>query len=345
MNSSQENQEKSRETRKFLRALILTAIGAALLVVSLNYRVDRYYVFHAQEEPFTEFLEPNMRVLKTNYLETHCSRFDAVIFGSSRAAAIRTDDVNHALGVTAYNFGVATGNLPGVLARLEWLDASGCMPKTIILPLSIDRLHFTGRPNDLLRKEHPAVVGSPAYFREFLLSYLGIDAFFSNLKKLMDQLISQPEIRFRYDPRSGDVEYLWDRELELEACPDSSSRTDEVTIGIFVDYLQRIESRVRDSGSRIVLLWNPIPVEDQLAHLDDARSLFGRLEGAAQTIYRLPPGDARLFDSHQYHDLGHFKPDLAAAVFATPQNRVPPRQLLNELLALQNQCDSQIDSH
>jgi hypothetical protein len=232
--------------------------------------------------------------------------------------------------------------LPDILARLEWLDAIGCMPQTVVLPISIDRLHFTERPNDLLRKEHPAIVGDPAYNREYLLSYLGVDAFFSNLKKVMDQLISHPQPRFRYDPRSGNVEYLWDRELELSPCPDLPSQTDPVTIGRFVEYLQRIDSFVLNSGSRLVLLWNPIPIMDQLAHLEDARELFSRLGGAEQMLYRLPPDDGKLSDdSRYYHDRGHYKPELAAAVFAHPQNRVPFRQLLNELQTLQNQCDSQ----
>lgn len=337
MNPNPENQA----TRKFLKVLILSVIGTFLLLVSINYTVDRYYVFHPQDEPFTEFLEPNMRVLKANYLEKHCAQFDAVIFGSSRAAAISTVDTNRTLGVTAYNFGVATGSLPGVLARLEWLDGMDCMPRTIILPISIDRLHFTERPNDLLRKEHPAIVGDPAYSREFLLSYLGVDAFFSNLKKVMGQMTGQPEPRFRYDPRSGDVDYLWDRELDLLACPGSASRTDGVTIGRYVDYLQRIDSLVSESGSRLVLLWNPIPVMDQLAHLDDARELLSRFDGAEHLLYRLPPDEGKLFDGNWYHDLGHYKPELAAAVLAQPQNRVPFRQLLNELETLQNQCSSQ----
>ena len=334
----------NQDTRKFLKVLILSTLGACLLLVSVNYSIDRYYVFHPQEEPFLEFLEPNMRALKTNVLKTHCAQFDAVIFGSSRAAAIRTGDVNRAFGVTAYNFGVATGNLPDVLARLEWLNAMSCMPQTVILPLSIDRLHFTGRPNDLLRKEHPAIVGDPAYRREFLLSYLGVDAFFSNLGKLTDQLMGRPEPRFRYAPRSGDVDYLWDRKLELRICPEATSRTDAVTIGHYVDYLERIGSLVRGSGSQLVLVWNPIPVMDQLAHLDDARALFGQFGGAEQMIYRLPPEDARLHDSSQYHDLGHYKPGLAAAVFTERAHHVPLRQLLNELQTLQNQCDAQNDS-
>lgn len=326
-------------TRTFLKVLVLSAIGMVLLLLLVNYFTDRYYVFHPKEEVFAEFLEPNTRVLKANYLVQHCSRFDAVIFGSSRAAAIRTSDLNRVFGVTAYNFGVATGSLPGVLARLEWLEGMGCMPRTVYLPISIDRLHFSERPNDLLRKEHPAIVGGQAYQREFILSYLGVDAFVSNLKKLIDRLISQSEPKFNYDPRSGDVDYLWDRELDFSVCPGYEIRTDDVTITRYINLLERIDEQVREKGSKLVLLWNPIPVMDQLAHLEDARVLLSRFQGAERMLYRLPPGDKRLFDSNQYHDVGHFKPELADAVFSRPQNRVPFRQLLTELEALQNDCE------
>lgn len=341
MNSNTESQS----ARKFLRVLILSVIGLSLLMVLLNFLTDRYYVFHPRTEPFEEFLEPNTRVLKANYLAQNCSRFDAAIFGSSRAAAIRTHDLDKAFGVTSYNFGVATGSLPGILARLEWLDGMACMPRYVFLPISIDRLRFTERPNDLLRKEHPAIVGQPAYHREFLLSYLGIDAFFSNVRKLLEDLFSQPEPRFRYDPGRGDVDYLWDRDLEFSACPRGAVRTDNFSIGRYVDVLSEINAMVLSRGSELVLLWNPIPVADQLAHLEDARALFRQFAGSEQSLFRLPPDDARLIDSGQYHDPGHYKPGLIAAVFSEPRHRVPFGQLLNELQALQNECSNEMSEN
>ena len=177
-----------------------------------------------------------------------------------------------------------------------------------------------------------------AYEREFFLSYLGVDAFFSNLRKLLERIFRRPGSRFRYDPRSGDVDYLWDRELKLSACSGNAVVTNDVIIWRYIEYLKRIDALVHERGSELVLLWNPIPVEDQLAHLRDAGELFIQFGGVEKMMFRLPPGDERLLDGSQYHDPGHFKPELVAAILAEPKNRVPFLQILNELQLLQNQC-------
>jgi hypothetical protein len=338
MNSVSEKQNY----RTFFRVFGLTSAGLLLMILGVNYVADRYYVFHPQTEPFTEYQEPNTRVIKANYLAQNCDRFDAVILGSSRAAAIDTGDFNSVFGTHVYNFGVASGSLPGMLARLEWLDALNCMPELVLLPISIDRLRFTERPNDLLRKEHPAIAGGDAYQREFLLSYLGVDAFFSNLDKLLERLFRRPQPRFAYDPRSGDVDYLWDREVSLSSCPERPVNTDTFSIGRYLDYLKRIETLVLGRGSKMVLLWNPIPIADQLAHLDDAQAILESFDHEGRVIYRLPPSSESLVESGSYHDPGHYKPALTAAVFATKDNAVSFGQLLDELKTLRSQCEEEM---
>ena len=331
-------ERQNSEARLFLRILWAVAAGALLLMLAVNYFSDRYYVFHPRGDAFTEVLEPNTRVLKAAVLEKRCASFDTVIMGSSRAAVYRTADLDRAFGSRAFNFGVATGSLPDILDRLEWLDELGCMPRRIVLPLSIDRLRFTDRPNDLLRKEYPAIVGEGAYRREFLLSYLGIDAFFSNLRALWEKRVKRPPARFQYNLASGDVEYLWDRNLEFPPCPDEEMRTDPVTLDRYADYLARIRDLAVARGSELVLFWNPIPLAGQLAHVDDARALFDRIGGFTKEIYRVPLDDPRLTDGSAFHDKGHFKPELAASVYEDSENRVSPAHLLDELAAARSAC-------
>ena len=329
---------KNSASRKFLHLMLAVIIGFSLVLLAVNYSVDRYSVFHPRNGVFDDFLEPNTRVLKAEYLAANCSKFDAMVVGSSRAAAYHTADFSQVFGVNAYNFGVATGSLPGILERLEWLASLDCMPRRIFLPLSIDRLHFPNRPNDLLRKEYPDIVGTPAYRREFLLSYLGTDAFFSNVRKLLEQLLKQPEPRLRYDMSSGDVDYLWDRELEFSACPEAPVSTDPVIIREFVSYLEQIDALTDEHGAELILLWNPIPRAAQVAHLEDAKRLFADIEGFSSVIFRLPPSDSRLIDGRHYHDKGHFKPGLAAAVFNAADHQVSHAQLLEELQHAADRC-------
>lgn len=324
--------------RRFLQLMFVVIIAVTAIMLGFNYFADRYYVFHSHEGVFEEILEPNTRVLKAAYLAENCAEIDAVVVGSSRAAAYHTTDFNRVFGVKFYNFGVATGSLPGILDRLEWLANLECMPGRIFLPLSIDRLRFPSRPNDLLRKEYPDIVGTRAYRREFVLSYLGTDALFSNARKLLEKLIENPASRFRYDMSSGDVDYLWDRELQFPACPDVAVRTDPVIIGEFASYLGKIHALAVAHGAELILLWNPIPLGEQLAHVEDARQLFSQIEEVSDVIFRLPLADPGLIDGSQYHDRGHFKPQLAAKVFASAKNRVTLDQMLGELESAAAEC-------
>ena len=63
--------------------MIAVIIGFSLALLAVNYFVDRYSVFHPRDGVFEEFLEPNTRVLKAEYLAANCSKFDAMVVGSS----------------------------------------------------------------------------------------------------------------------------------------------------------------------------------------------------------------------------------------------------------------------
>lgn len=336
------NTRKASQTdpaaRRFLQVMSVVAIFIVLISLAVNYFTDRYYVFHPQDGVFEEILEPNTRVLKAAYLDENCEHFDAMIFGSSRAANYPTSEFNRVFGTRTYNFGVATGSLPGILARLEWLAGRGCMPGRVFLAVSIDRLRFPDRPNDLLRKEYPAIAGGAAYQREFLLSYLGSDALVSNIRKLWEKAVEDPAPRFRYNMASGDVEYLWDRDLEFPACPDDSIVTDDVTTRQFVDYLIKIKALTDLHESELSLIWNPVPRADQLAHLHAARDLLQAIDGVTNELYRLPVTDERLVDGRSFHDRGHFKPELGAAVIASDENRISLDQLVRELEQAAQSC-------
>jgi hypothetical protein len=324
------NSNRDKSTR-FLRVFVLSVFVFAALLVSINYFTDRYYIFHPQEGVFQEFLEPNTRVLKARYLEQHCSEFDAIIMGSSRDAGYRSTDIDTAFGVNSYNYAVAAGNLRGVLAKLEWLASMNCMPGRIFLPISPDRLRLPARPDDLLRKEYPDIVGNIKYRREFIMSYIGADAFISNLRKLIKSAGTEPEAKFSYDMSKGDAFYLWNRTFPILECVSEANVADQETVEIFAAHLSRIKTLAVENDVEITLILNPQPIGDQLAHAEVAGALFQLLSGEFHQIYRLPLSDERLRDSDFYHDRGHFKHELGAAVIGVPENEVSLSQLTEEL--------------
>jgi hypothetical protein len=326
---------------KFLKIACLTALGFGLLMVSSNYLVDRYYVFHPQEGVFEEFLEPNTRVLKAHFLAEHCQDFNAIIMGSSRDVAYQTAAVNGRFDVNSYNYAVASGNLRGTLARLQWLANQGCLPQRIFLPISIDRLHLPPLSNDLLRKEFPGITPGDTYKREFLLSYLGSDALISNLRKLSKSLRGKDAARFRYDLSTGDVNYLWDRDVQLSNCPHTSMSTDALVIQTFAEYLEKIRSLADTHDATITLIWNPISIADQLAHIADAKVLLQSISASFSRIYRLPLQDPRLSSSSHFHDPGHFKTELGTAVLSSEDNEVSLDELISELEQRAQMCGRQ----
>jgi hypothetical protein len=329
---------RTENSSRFLLVFTLACLAFTALLVSVNYFTDRYSVFHGRDGVFHELLEPNTRVLKARYLEQHCSEFDAVIMGSSREIAYLTADINRAFGVKAYNYGVAAGNLRGILGRLEWLASMDCLPGRIFLPISIDKLRLPERPNDLLRKEYPAIIGSSDYRREFFLSYIGADAFLSNIRKLLRRARKGVDPKFRYDLSSGDVYYLWDRTFEIDECLAGADHAGDLIIRQYADFLFAIQSLAEDNGAEIDLIWNPQPINMQLAYAAQAGDLFQLISKRFDGIYRLPLSDERLRNSEFYHDRGHFKQVLGAAVIASGGNLVPLGTLASELEAAAAIC-------
>jgi hypothetical protein len=328
----------SEKSGRFLLIFFTSFLLLGVLMVSVNYFTDRYRVFHGQELVFHEILEPNTRVLKARYLEQHCSEFDAVIMGSSRDVGYLTSDINRTFGVHAYNYGVAAGNLRGILGRLEWLASMNCLPGRIFLPISIDKLRLPERPNDLLRKEYPAIIGGGDYKREFMLSYIGADAFISNLRKLLRRARKGGDPKFKYDLTTGDVYYLWDRTFEIDGCLAGTDHASDLIIRQYADFLFAIQSLAEDNGAELDLIWNPQPINVQLAYAAEAGDLFQLISKRFDGIYRLPLSDGRLGDSDYYHDKGHFKQVLGAAVIASGENLVPPGTLASELEAAAEIC-------
>lgn len=337
MESAEANNSTISSVR-YLWIFVLACICFAAFMVSINLFVDRYYVFHPQDGEFFEILEPNTRFLKASYLDSRCADFDAVMMGSSRDVGYLTEDINRVFGTTSYNYGVAAGDLRGILARLEWLASLNCLPGHIFLPLSMDKLRLPQRPDDLLRKEYPAIEGTLEYRREFVLSYLGTDALVSNIRKLIRHLRGKSEPKFRYDMATGDVWYLWNRTFEMESCTGDQFPVEQPVIHDFVEYLFAIESVATDNQSKIILLWNPQPLGSQLDHVRDAESLFAAISERFTHIYRLPFDDTRLIDSDYFHDEGHFSHELGAAVMSSPENRVSLNQLLSELREADRVC-------
>jgi hypothetical protein len=171
-----------------------------------------------------------------------------------------------------------------------------------------------------------------------MLSYIGADAFLSNIRKLFRRAGRGGDPEFRYDLNTGDVYYLWDRTFEIDDCLAGTDHAGDLIIRQYADFLFAIQSLAEDNGAELNLIWNPQPINMQLAYAAQAGDLLQLISKRFDGIFRLPLADERLGDSDYYHDKGHFKQELGAAVIASGGNLVPPGTLAAELEAAAEIC-------
>jgi hypothetical protein len=345
---------KKKETH-FLKAFAGTFFIIFFLVISFNYIFDSFLIFHQQTTLFQTSFEPNSRVLKTKYLRKNCDRFDAMIFGNSRVVAYQTKDINQQFGVRSYNFGVALETPQGIMQKLEWLDSKKCVPKTVFLAVSSG--DYTKKPFNLITMEHPSIVKKNLYWLDFLTTYLTSKSVTTiNAKKLLNHY--DRKIRLKYDISAGDVYYLWDNEFLISKC-GRSYRTSSEKIALsqktpeflaqqtpeflfqpeeYAAQLTKIKKFTEERGSKLVLIWNPLPLDFQIKNLDKTEIFLKNISLHFEFLYRLPLSNKKLLSSFNYHDKSHFKPSLAKEVIL-PQNRTFVRNFLDEFKKHQGSCE------
>jgi len=332
----------------FIKTFTWIVFIVFFLVISFNYISDSFLIFHQQPILFQASFEPNSRVLKTKYLRKNCRRFNAFIFGTSRAVAYRTKDINQQFGVRSYNFGVAEETPRGIIEKLVWLDSKNCMPKTVFLPVSSDSTLFlrdsSKKPFNLVTMEHPWVVKKASYWIDFLITYLTSRAVTKiNVKKQRNYYGTRT--RFQYDMSTGDVFYLWEKKFPITDCA-RSSRTppNKIPSGLafqpeeLAAQLIKIKVFTEERGSQIVLIWNPLPLDLQIQNLDKTEILLKKLSHHFQYLYRLPLSDKKLLDHVNYHDMSHFKSSIAKKAIAL-KNKTFVRVFVDELKKHQGTCD------
>ena len=116
-------------------------------------------------------------------------------------------------------------------------------------------------------------------------------------------------------------------------------KTDPQVIRAYVDHLEKIRALAEANGAVITLIWNPIAISDQLAHVEDARVLLESISGSFNRIYRLPLHDPRLRSSSHFHDPGHFKTELGTAVTGSGDNELSLENLSRELEQAAQNCE------
>ena len=303
------------------------------------YKIDALQIFHDSEERFSAYFEPNTKYLKVEYMDKKCEKYDAAIFGSSRAVVYRTEDLNSTFGVASYNMAGSDDTPIGSIQKIQWLDSRGCMPKTIFLPIASDRLmlhDYLKKPYYIARMEHPLVGKKIDYLIDFMFTNLLSESSVNINKKYVEKSESSKD-QFIYDISTGDVYYLWDNIFKIEQCSDKQIVADEKKIKEFVTALEEIQKFASAKGAKVILLWNPMPIDVQLKHVETATKLLFLLSKNFQDIHRVPLNDDKLTNHNFYHDWAHFKSSLAKEVIKS-SNKISVKQLIGEFEEYSGLC-------
>ena len=106
------------------------------------------------------------------------------------------------------------------------------------------------------------------------------------------------------------------------------------------DRLIKIKKFAKKKGSQTVLIWNPMPLNQQIKDLDKTEILLKNLSHNFQNLYRLPLNEEKLWDNAHYHDPTHFKSSIAKEA-VMQKNKILTLKLLEELKKHQATCQLQ----
>lgn len=328
------------EGLRYLKVLIFTTMALVISYILFNYTVDSMNVFHQKVEPFESYSDVNERFMKSLVLEDYCSEFNTIIFGSSRVSGYLTDDIeNEFVSGKAYNYGVQAETLLGIYQKLKWLVSINCLPKRIIIPVSIDRIELYDFRDDnrLLMLENPQLFKEQVPTFEYMLlrwevfkKYLFSSSVFTkNIRKIKNAITSKT-FHLKFFPGTGNTYYHFDHPCEDNDSPVGEIPLSEGGVDLFVKMAEAISKYVYSFGSEVVFVWNPQLYTVQMSYeLDGVVSFIEKLSGIFPYVYRIPLKDSRLKNINYYHDCSHFKKELGASIF-DEKNKIFTLDLIKE---------------
>lgn len=315
--------------KTYLRTLGAIVVAFILLKVGLSVLIDPYDAFGGVGLVERNF-EPNTRITKIRFLSERCGDFDSYVLGTSRVNYYNVEDASASLGGRFYNFNVSAETMGGVRAKLEWLVAN-CSVERVLIGLDFDWFHSEEfHAGDLLRREHPAVIGGrvagfkPYVYARGFAPYLNVP-----VKTLRRSVRAQREdpLRFRVDLATGHallyedgepVNQMPDRVVPVAAVSQvcfAPAPLDARTYQINKDILADIAQFARESSIEAIFVVNPI--NENIAAAFDARQYADFVRDTAlitDGVWYFGGFNAFTQDEARYLDASHFGRPTGAEV-------------------------------
>lgn len=275
-------------------------------------------------------------------MNNNCNMYDAYIFGSSRAAAYKTEFINSEFNSNSYNYSVSDETVIGIFNKLKWLIDKECIPKNIIIEMSPDRLYnvkdYTKKPySSLLRLEHPLIADNLNYSIDFAINYLySKQITYINIVNKINP--KHKKNQFKYNIMSGDVYYLWDFKFPIQKCISTTLKPNNKVLDMVSKGLIDIKFLAEKFNIQVHLILSPQPFDSLAMNAESLAIVLNNISKHFQYIHRIPFFDQRLLDDKNYHDHGHPKDILAKEIISSTY-RIPIPSLLNEIESARFKCN------
>lgn len=300
----------------FLCAFVIFA------VVCLNVSLDVYRIFGIDRWN-KEFVEENIRFLKTNYLISHRD-YNAFIFGSSRANFYDSDLASKLSGMRYYNFSCQAERLDRILQKLVWLKQTGIAIDKAVIGLDFDLMFLSDDlPESALAvKEHPEVSGgSPVdFYIPFLFQFN-----WNNWKKVFKVKFGiKTSSNIKLDLETGNWSYP-DKDEQISR--DAEKYLKE-TFSNYVPYeravgrvpvnLERLKELInfldRESIPRIIII-NPYYSETfKSFSKDEYRDWLSQVVSICGEVWDFSGSNRMTSNQYLYYDTSHFRLPMGNAV-------------------------------
>lgn len=240
--------------KKFLLKVSIFAAYISILHIILPLFIDPFSVFHGYSIR-ENGVAPNKNYVKMKYILNNPGKYDSLLFGSSRVAAIHT---NKMPGEKCYNM-VYSGGLPGWhLLNIKTLFANNIRPKKIYI--GIDSISYSGNYDSQVRSTEAC----PYEYLEndvihFMTLYFNVSAVARSFLTMINFWRGKiPHVNYTmfyeygfYDVKPGYFDWNDKRSLV-------PSYGKDMNIDLALQHLCEIRDICRENGTNLVLFTNPM---------------------------------------------------------------------------------------
>lgn len=308
--------------RLFLKKTLIFALLFALAAAAVCVYIDPYNVFH----PLSlreNGVEPNKNYIKMTYILSEPDKFDAFVFGSSRAGFINVQKLD---GLRAYNMSYSWGVPQEHLDNLKTFIKKGIIPKSVFI--EIDNMSYLTDPavhrSEQIRAPYEYLRSHPLKFAELYLDPV--------------VALSAREI-IQYSERNADIEadfYNYGVSIDYGERGKYTPRTKETLDG--PEYMQEMFETLRELRTlceeneiELCVFITPMHYATYTAALERG-DYYEFLRGTAEILpfYNFSGYNDITLDADNYMDTSHYLAEIGDMIIDCIRRGETPETLLRQ---------------